>query len=123
LSHHKVVELYKASDQRFHEAAVYHPPTKALWVNSDKITIANETVIVTQRITRLDSPDTVHIERINHTIPNPIGGVRYVQNSAFGDVLLFVAQGTKQQTPPGGVGVSHAIIRTETFETLAYDTR
>ena len=110
LANAKVVELYKASDRLFHEAGVYHPPTKALWVNTDAITVSNETVIITERITGLDSPATLHIERINTTIPNPIGGVRYIQDPALGDVILFVAQGTMAQSPPAGVSISHAMI-------------
>ena len=50
MANHKVVELYTAPDNWFHEATAYHPPTKALWVNSETITIANESVVLIQRI-------------------------------------------------------------------------
>ena len=99
----EVIELTKSHQQMFHEAGVYHPPTKSLWVNSDGIPVGNGTVIYMQKITGLESPQSVHIERINHTIPNPIGGFRYIPGTSLGDVILFVAQGTLQATPPAGV--------------------
>ena len=98
----KIIILANATEQMFHEASVYHAPTKALWVNSDALKSGNGTRIV-QRITGLDSPDTLKIEVIDHSIPNPIGGVHYTQDPVLGDVILFAAQGTKAKTPPAGV--------------------
>ena len=103
LSGAKLVELASSSEQLFHEAAVYHAPTKSLWVNSDAIEKGNETVHYLQRITGLDSPDTVKIERINNAMPTPIGGYRYIPNTSLGDVILFAAQGNLNGSSPGGV--------------------
>ena len=98
-----VIELTKSPDQLFHEAAVYHAPTQSLWVISDQIPLGNDTIRYTSRITGLESPQTVRVERINNTIPGPIGGFHYIPGTPLGDVILFAAHGTLQQTPPAGI--------------------
>ena len=100
-SHPEIVELVTSDVDLFHEAGVYHAPTKALWVVSDMI--PNVTGRYISRLTHLTSASSVKVERINTTIPNPIGGHRYVQGTKYGDVIMFVAQGTKADSPPGGV--------------------
>lgn len=100
----KVVTLVKVEDQIFYEGGVAHAPTKALWTNSEPIKVGNESVIVTNRVTGLEYPDAVHVEQINHTIPHPIGGIHYIANRSLGDVILFVAQGTKDvEVSPAGI--------------------
>ncbi|KAK5722329.1 hypothetical protein LTR15_005558 [Elasticomyces elasticus] len=96
-----IVELVTSDLQLFHEAGVYHAPTKALWVASDLITNFSNRFIL--RVTGLDSPSSTHFEYINHTIPNPVGAYRYVTGTPLGDIILFVAQGTMAKTPPGGI--------------------
>ncbi|TKA70817.1 hypothetical protein B0A55_07432 [Friedmanniomyces simplex] len=90
-----------ANQQLYHEGGAYHPPTGALWVVSDQI--ANATNRPIFRVTDLDSPASVHVERINHTIPIPVGAYRNVPGSPLGDVILFAAQGTLAKSPPAGV--------------------
>ncbi|KAK3625720.1 hypothetical protein LTR56_020224 [Elasticomyces elasticus] len=96
-----IVELVTSYIQLFHEAGVYHAPTKALWVASDMIANVSNRFIL--RVTGLDSPSSTHVEYINHTIPNPVGAYRYVTGTPLGDVILFVAQGTMAKAPPGGI--------------------
>lgn len=99
-----VIELATSDLQLFHEAGVYHPPTKALWVVSEVTQITpNSSTKFLSRITGLDSPASVTIERINTTIPNLEGGHRYIQGTSFGDVIMFVADGTAEPSPPAGV--------------------
>ena len=99
----EIIELTRTTSQLYHEAGAYHAPTKSLWVNSDMIVSDNTTTRYTFRITGLESPDNLQIERINHSIPNPIGGVPSIRSGPLGDVLLFVAQGTLKPTPPAGI--------------------
>lgn len=99
----KVTQLAQSTKQMFHEAAVYHWETKALWVISDKIEEGNSTFHYVQRITGLESAATTKIEIINSSIPVPIGGFHYIQNTYFGDVILFAAQGGQQKSQPGGI--------------------
>lgn len=97
----QVVELASSNLPLFHEASVYHPPTKALWVVSDNL--HNKTNRDISRVTGLGSAASVSVLQINHTIPTPVGGFRYVPGTPLGDVILFVAQGTTKPSPPGGV--------------------
>lgn len=89
--------------QLFHEGSTYHPPTKSLWVTSDLIPSGNGTNRFLSRLTNLSSPESVQVERINTTIPNPVGGFRFFESKEYGDVLVFVAQGTLKREPPGGL--------------------
>ena len=101
----QVIEIATSDIQLFHEAGVYHPPTKALWVASDIIPAGdNGSSVYISRITGLDdAAPSVNIERIKTTIPNPIGAHRYIPGTSFGDVIIFAAQGSFAQSPPAGL--------------------
>ncbi|KAK0859843.1 hypothetical protein LTS02_008908 [Friedmanniomyces endolithicus] len=98
-----IVALATAPDgqQLYHEGGAYHPPTGAFWCVGDKT--VNSTYRPIWRVTETDSPATVVIENITHTIPIPIGSYRNVPGSPLGDVILFAAQGTLDKTPPAGI--------------------
>ncbi|KAK1027809.1 hypothetical protein LTS16_021152 [Friedmanniomyces endolithicus] len=87
-----IVALATAPDgqQLYHEGGAYHPPTGAFWCVGDKT--VNSTYRPIWRVTETDSPATVVIENITHTIPIPIGSYRNVPGSPLGDVILFAAQ-------------------------------
>ncbi|KAK4543026.1 hypothetical protein LTR36_006024 [Oleoguttula mirabilis] len=98
----QVIELATSEYQLFHEGGVYHAPTHALWVVSDDVPAGdNQTNRYISCITGFNI--SVTIERIVTNIPNPVGAHRYITGTPYGDVILFVAQGSLADTPPAGV--------------------
>lgn len=95
----------------FHEAAIYYPPTKSLFVSSNQFNTttpspatANKQIIIT-RVSGLDAPANVKVETINAPgIPLPNGGIRWIPSTDNStDQLLWCAQGNLLNDPPNGI--------------------
>lgn len=98
----QAVVLAESSLPLFHEAAVYYPPTKSLFVTSDYINDPsienNQTVSVISLITGdLTSNSTTNVKILDpssHGIPYPNGGYRYLSSS---NVLVWAGQGSLEK--------------------------
>jgi hypothetical protein len=102
----------------FHEAAVYFPPTKSLFITSDYINDpsinSNKSTVLISRVSGLDHPANVTVETINiPTIPFPNSGYRYITSrngkAAADNYLVYLGQGNSLNDPPGGVFFLNAL--------------
>jgi gluconolactonase len=101
----KLTLLAEAEEPLFHEGAVYHAPTRSLFVTSDVIpdpSTANGTwqliSVVTGDLTSGNNIEVTPLNDTSHAIPYALGGYPYL--SSVGD-LVWLGQGSPSQ--PGGV--------------------
>lgn len=109
----KLTLLNTQADPIYHEAAVWYAPTQSLFVSSNQFPCpasapcpeTNGKQIVLTRVTGLQSPQSVRLERINAPgIPLPNGGIRFLpSDNGRKDEILFCAQGNLRNSPPNGI--------------------
>jgi gluconolactonase len=91
---------------RFHEACIYHPPTKSIFITSNQLpssygqtynTTSDNKVILTQVVDNDDSAAATSKDVTPRDLINANGGAIYESR------LVFCAQGNKGNSPPGGL--------------------
>ncbi|KAH8835046.1 protein AkeP [Flagelloscypha sp. PMI_526] len=99
----KITLLANTSESLFHEAAVYHPPTKSLFVTSDHVENpgTNSTKILLTHVSGLNSPNDVKIQTMDTDIPNVDSGYyRPTPHSCIADdTIVMMGQGNMSVTP------------------------
>lgn len=91
----------------FHEACVYHPPTKSVFVNSNLLPLSydeslkNDTsgkIVVLSQVFDNEDPSAVTLKEVTPSgLPFGNGGANYKGG------LIFCAQGNKINDPPSGI--------------------
>ena len=117
-AHPSITVLKQSKLPLFHEAAVYFPPTKSLFINSDTINDpsvnGNKSTILISRVSGLGSPASVTVETINvPNVPFLHSGHRYITSpngtEATDNYLVFLGWGNLANDPPGGVFFVNAL--------------